>query len=135
MVECNYQITGLIWRLVPGTEAPYFGKWRFHMNFEELFAQTKEKFIQTDVSSVSGKLAIQINLTGEAEGTFYIEVKDGKLSIEPYEYIDRDVAITVSSKNFQKIAAGKLDPVMAFTVGKLKVDGDVGKALELKRFI
>lgn len=105
------------------------------MNFKELFTQTREKFIQTDVSSISGKLAIQINLTGEAAGTFYIEVKDAQLSIEPYEYIDRDVAITMDARDFRKIAAGKLDPVVAFTIGKLKVEGDVGKALELKRFI
>lgn len=105
------------------------------MSFQELFSQMREDFIRTDISSVSGKLAIQMNLTGEAAGTFYIEVKDGRLSIEPYEYIDRDVAITIDSKDFQKVAAGKLDPVMAFTTGKLKVDGDVGKALELKRFI
>lgn len=105
------------------------------MSFEKLFAQMREKFIKTNVDSVSGKLAIQMNLTGEAAGTFYIEVKDGKLSIEPYEYIDRDVAITIDSKDFQKVAAGKLDPVMAFTTGKLKVEGDIGKALELQRFI
>lgn len=105
------------------------------MNFEELFKQIKEKFIQTDVSSVPGKLAIQINLTGEPSGTFYIEVKDARLSIEPYEYLDRDVAITMNARDFQKIVSGKLDPVAAFTLGKLKADGDLGKALELKRFI
>lgn len=105
------------------------------MQFQELFQQLKDQFIQTDVSNTQGKLAIQVNLTGDPEGTFYIEAKDGKLSIEPYEYIDRDVALTVDAGDFVKMAKGKLDPVMAFTVGKLKVDGDIGKALELKKFI
>ena len=34
-----------------------------------------------------------------------------------------------------KIAKGKTDPVLAFTLGKLKVDGDIDKALVLKEFI
>lgn len=105
------------------------------MSFQEEFQTIREKFIKTNVEGIQEKLAIQINLTGEAEGTFYIEVKDGRLSIEPYEYYDRDVAITIDADDFRKVAAGKLDPVLAFTIGKLKVEGDVGKALELKKFI
>lgn len=105
------------------------------MKFEVFFKEVKDKLITTDVSDTPGKLAIQINITGEEEGTFYIEVLEGKLSIEPYEYNDRDVAITISGDNFKKLLEGKADPVLLFTVGKLKVDGDVGKALELKKFI
>lgn len=104
------------------------------MTFEEYFTSLKTRFIEKDVSQIPGKLAIQINLTGEPAGVFYIEVKDGILSIEPYEYNDRDVAITVSTKNFEKIIDQSLDPVLAFTIGKMKVEGDVGKALELKKF-
>ena len=37
--------------------------------------------------------------------------------------------------NFNKLIAGKLDPVAAFTLGKLKVDGDVGKAVEFSKIL
>lgn len=43
--------------------------------------------------------------------------------------------ITISDENFQKLIDGKLDPVAAFTFGKLKAQGDLGKALELKKLI
>lgn len=105
------------------------------MDFQTYFGQVREAIIDTDVSSIEGKLAIQINITNEAEGTFYIEVKEGKLSVEPYEYIDRDVSITISSDNFTNLMKGKADPVVLYTMGKLKVDGDIGKALELKKFV
>lgn len=75
-------------------------------------------------------LAVQVNLTDADPGVFYIEVKDHQLHIAPYEYHDRSCAITISMANFNKLIDGKLDPVMAFTLGKLKVDGDLGKALE-----
>ena len=34
-----------------------------------------------------------------------------------------------------KIAEGKLDPVLAFTMKKLKVEGNIDKALKLKGMI
>ena len=83
----------------------------------------------------SGKdfLAVQINITGKDSGVFYVEVKDGKISVEPYEYYDRQCAITMSMTDFNKLLDGKLDPVLAFTTGKLKIDGDVGKAVEFSK--
>lgn len=41
----------------------------------------------------------------------------------------------IDSKEFLKLVHGKLDPVFAFTVGKLKVEGDLGKALEIQKLI
>ena len=83
------------------------------MTFQELFQQVKSRFLGADVSQVSDPTRIQINLTGQAAGTFYVEMKGGHLAIEPYEYHDRDVEITISDENFQKLIDGKLDPVAA----------------------
>ncbi len=104
------------------------------MKFQELLATVKELATKVDAS---GKdfLAVQVNITGEDGGVFYVEVKDGRISVEPYEYNDRQCAITMDSKNFEKLIQGKLDPVLAFTLGKLKVDGDVGKALEFSKLV
>ena len=41
----------------------------------------------------------------------------------------------IDSKEFLKRVHGKLDPVFAYTVGKLKVEGDLGKALEIQKLI
>ena len=54
---------------------------------------------------------------------------------EPYEYYDRDVLFTCTYKTLSKIISGKSDPVAAFTLGKLKVDGSIEKALKLKDFV
>lgn len=80
-------------------------------------------------------LAVQVNITDRNPGVFYIEVKDHKTSIEPYEYHDRNCAISMTMDNFNKLIDGKLDPVAAFTFGKLKVDGDIGKALEFAKLV
>ena len=105
------------------------------MTFQEVFEEVKNTFMQADVSDYKDHLALQVNLTGEGEGAFYAELNNGVLHVEPYEYYDRDVIFNVNSKDFLKIVHGKMDPVLAFTVGKLKIDGDLGKALEIQKLI
>ena len=41
----------------------------------------------------------------------------------------------MNGTNLIKLINGKLDPVIAFTTGKLKVDGDISAALELTKFL
>lgn len=105
------------------------------MTYQELFEQVKMKFRKADVSGVREHLAFQFNITGEAAGSFYAEVRDGELYVEPYEYHDRDAAFTCSADTLLKLADRKMDPVAAFTLGRLKVDGDIGKALMLQKFL
>lgn len=105
------------------------------MTYEEIFKTIKDKFSGADVSGITEHLAFQFNITGEGSGAFYAEVKDGQLFVEPYEYYDRDALFTCSAEILLKIVNRKLDPVFAFTIGKLKVDGSIEKALKIKEFI
>lgn len=105
------------------------------MTYETFFAEVKETLMAADASGITEHLAYQFNITGEAAGIFYVEVKEGKLYVEPYEYYDRDVIFTCSAKTLKKIAKGKLDPLMAVTLQKLKVDGNIDKALKLKTLL
>lgn len=105
------------------------------MTFSEYFVSIKTTFMGTDVSDIKEHLAYQFNVTGEAAGIFYIEVKDGKLYIEPYEYYDRHVIFTGTAKVFTAIMTGKKDPVHEFLCFRLKIEGDFDKALKLKEII
>ena len=105
------------------------------MTYEEVFQKFKDTFKNADVSHVNEHLAYQFNIKGEGAGAFYAEVKEGKLYIEPYQYFDRDAAFNCTADTLFKIINGKLDPVLAFTLGKLKVDGSIEKALKIKELI
>lgn len=102
------------------------------MTYADMFSQVKAELMNADVSGIQEHLAYQFNITGDGEGIFYIEVKDGQLFVEPYEYFDRDVIFTCSARTLEKIARNQMDPVLAFTIGKLKVDGNFDKALKLQ---
>ena len=105
------------------------------MTYADMFSKVKVMFMDADVSDIHEHLAYQFNITGEAEGIFYVEVKEETLYVEPYEYFDRDAMFTCSAETLFKIAEGKTDPVLAFTLGKLKVEGNIDKALRLKELI
>ena len=105
------------------------------MTYESIVAAVRKKLSKADVSSIPGTLAFQVDVEGNAEGIFYIEIKDGQLHVEPYDYHDRNARLIINGTNLMKLVNGKLDPVLAFTTGKLKVDGDTNAAMELIRFL
>ena len=105
------------------------------MTYEEVVKKVKTAAKKADASSINEHVAFQFNITGEGSGAFYLEIADGKINVEPYEYYDRNALITSSADNIIKIMNGKMDPVVAFTLGKIKVEGDLGKALILKEII
>lgn len=105
------------------------------MTYEEIFAKAQSLFAKGDASGFDGDFAIQVNITGEGEGAFYIAYKNGALDVAPYEYHDRDAILFASAENFLKIAEGSLGAVPAFLSGKLKVEGSTDKALELDKLI
>ena len=103
------------------------------MTYEENFNKLKKILMKADVKKIDGELAFQFNIEGDGQGIFYVEVKDGQLNIEPYEYYDRDAMFIGTAKVFTKLAEGKLNPVLACKTGKLKVEGNLDKALEIQK--
>jgi putative sterol carrier protein len=102
----------------------------FEMTLANVIKEVKAKTADFQEGNYQGFLAVQVTLTDINE-VFYVEIKDGKLSIEPYEYNDRQANLMISSANFIKMINKKLNAVLAFTTGKLKIDGDIGKAQEM----
>ena len=100
------------------------------MTYEMIVEKAKELIDSFDFSKAKGHLAVEIEITGEGSGLFYIEINDGTADVQPYNYFDRDCRLTASAELLLKIVNGKADPVAAFTTGKLKVDGSIDKALE-----
>ena len=94
-----------------------------------IITELKERTASFDASG-RDFLAIQITLK-DLEESFYIEVKDGELSIEPYEYNDSQAKVIITSDNFIKLINGKLNAMVALTTGKLKIKGDLTKAKAL----
>ncbi len=105
------------------------------MTYQEIVSAVKEYCRDADLGDYKNHLAVEVAITGEGEGVFYIEAKDGKINVEPYNYNDRDVRLIAKADNFIAIAKGSLDPVKAFLTGRLKIEGSMEKALEFQKVI
>jgi len=61
---------------------------------------------------------------------------DGCLSLSgeaaTTEDLDADCTIVITKENFLELLEGKLDPMMAFMGGKIKIEGDMGVAMKLQ---
>ena len=105
------------------------------MTYESIVAAVRIKLSKADVSSIPGTLAFQVDVEGKAEGIFYIEIKDGQLHVEPYDYHDRNARLIINGTNLMKLVNGKLETAQASTTGKRKVDGDPNAAMQLIRLL
>lgn len=101
------------------------------MKYEELVDKVRKATKRTKLNKEAGHIAFQFNVTGEAEGAFYIEIADGKINVEPYEYYDRDVLIITSADVILKIVTGEINPISAYNDGLLMVYGSLEKLEKL----
>ncbi|MBM3502431.1 MAG: SCP2 sterol-binding domain-containing protein [Alphaproteobacteria bacterium] len=68
------------------------------------------------------------------DGVIYLDGASTPNSVSN-EDKDADCTIRISLENFLKLVEGDLNPTMAFMMGKLKVDGDMGLAMKLSKLM
>lgn len=106
------------------------------MTFIEAYEKIKAAMEKSNPAEIEGHLAIQVNINDEdAQGIMYIEVKEGQLYVEPYDYVDHDAILTASCKDIVRVMGGRLGFDKAVENGVFVVEGDDDKAAELKKLV
>ena len=90
----------------------------------------REKFAKKDVSKVNEKIAIEIKAYGEKEFYIYILIDDGKVTVEPWGYIDNDVHIDMPIADVVAVVNGKYDFVAKAISGDFYAIGCFTKLLK-----
>ena len=90
----------------------------------------REKFAKKDVSKVNEKIAIEIKAYGEKEFYIYILIDDGKVTLEPWGYIDNDVHIDMPIADVVAVVNGKYDFVAKAISGDFYAIGCFTKLLK-----
>ncbi|CAH0723193.1 unnamed protein product, partial [Brenthis ino] len=78
----------------------------------------------------------QFNVKGKEEGVWHLDLKNGDGTCgqgEPKH--PPDATLTMDSNNFADMFAGKLKATNAFMMGKLKIKGDLQKAMKLEKMM
>ena len=90
----------------------------------------REKFAKKDVTKVNEKIAIEIKAYGDKEYYIYILIDDGKVTVEPWGYIDNDVHIDMPIDDVVAVVNGKYDFIAKAISGDFYAIGSVTKLLK-----
>ena len=74
---------------------------------------------------------IQLNLSGDHAGNWYLAIKDQKFTVNEGVAPHPGLTVTANSADLLQIFSGQMDAMQAFMQGKLKVAGDMSLALKL----
>ncbi|PJF36780.1 MAG: hypothetical protein CUN49_03660 [Candidatus Thermofonsia Clade 1 bacterium] len=99
-------------------------------NVTEMFDKLRERF---NAEKARGDNAvIAFDLRGEGGGAFWLQVRDGALSLgEGTPPAEADAILRAEAADLMKIMGGELNPMMAFMSGKVKVERNMGIMMKL----
>lgn len=99
------------------------------LTYEDIVAKTAKKVLAADITKIVEPISAQIVVYGECDGIFYVEIRDGIISVMPYDYKNADIEIIANSTELAKIVDGKLNVYEAISSGSFNIYGDAGKAV------
>ena len=123
------------------------------MKLEKLMGQMQTRSYSTgpsnDVEAIMDKISGILNedlvkktdsvfsfsLT-DTKSEYFLDLKNGAGSCGAGKApVDADATLSMSSENFNKMFSGQLKPATAFMSGKLKISGNMGKAMKLEKLM
>ena len=90
--------------------------------FPELFAKIKEKLEKTDCTALTGRIAYEFHIS-DPDGVFYVEIHNGRMDVQPYDYHDHNGVFTASAATYEALCEGSLTPITAYAAGRMKISG------------
>ncbi|MBQ3785856.1 MAG: hypothetical protein II799_01130 [Lachnospiraceae bacterium] len=109
------------------------------MNNEEKYLEQVERFRNVyeyaDARNIFEHIAIQINVSGEGAGILYMEVADRAVTVEPYDYKDRDGEVFIEGS----FVVSFLESGMSFDEAReknlIRYVGNIKKLKTLKNLV
>ncbi|MCB9643401.1 MAG: SDR family NAD(P)-dependent oxidoreductase [Myxococcales bacterium] len=90
---------------------------------EEVFAKMPASFRPEKAEGTH--VVFQYALSGTGGGTWHVVVKDQTCNVQKGEHSAPTVTLKMSAQDFLRFVQGELDPMQAFTSGKLRISGDM----------
>ena len=109
------------------------------MNNEEKYLEHVERFRNlyeyADARNIFEHIAIQINVSGEGGGIFYLEVADRAVTVEPYDYKDRDGEIFIEGSYIPQFLESGLSLDEARERNLVRYVGNIKKLKTLRNLV
>jgi putative sterol carrier protein len=99
---------------------------------ESIFENLPNQFKSDQAGDYSA--TIQFDLSGDDGGQWYVVVSDGDAAVEKGAAADPTATIKMESGDFVDMMTGQLNPMNAFMMGKVKVEGDLNSVMKFQTF-
>lgn len=98
--------------------------------FEKIESKLSESLVERT------KAVFHFEVKGDEAGTWFLDLKSGGGRCGKGDGgVQPDAILTMEAKNFFDMFSGKLKPASAFMTGKLKISGDLQKAMKLEKLM
>ena len=104
------------------------------VGIDEMCKKLEKLVDKKKAAAVKANVAVDVKVWGWADETdrhFYIEIKDGALTISPFEYNAASFEAYISYDNMLQFLNGKLTLANAIASGALNANGNIPAALAL----
>mgnify|MGYP000535581844 CR=1 FL=1 len=105
------------------------------MTYQELVSKLKDTYQEKMLPKSANILPSNLTYREKPKVPMYLEIANGQLHVEPYEYYDRDILVTTSAADLLALAQGSLDILEAYQSGKISAEGNLAKALLLNEIV
>ncbi len=97
---------------------------------QDIFAAMPGQF---DAAKAGGfDATIQFDLAGDGGGQWYVNVADGKAVVTEGLHDEPVATIRMGASDFVDMMSGNLDPMNAFMMGKVRVEGDLNSVMKFQ---
>ncbi|MGN0670185.1 MAG: SCP2 sterol-binding domain-containing protein [Oscillospiraceae bacterium] len=104
------------------------------VGIDEMCKKLEKMVDKKKAAAVKTNVAVDVKVWGwedETDRHFYIEIKDGALTISPFEYNAASFEAYISYENMLQFLNGKLTLANAIATGALNANGNIPAALAL----
>jgi putative sterol carrier protein len=96
---------------------------------QAILARLQEAFQPERAAGVNA--AVQLNLSGEGAGTYYVKIADQALTGGEGAAENPRLTITANTRDLVGIFEGRVDAMSAYFQGRVQVQGDMGFAMQM----
>ncbi|HEX7066270.1 MAG TPA: SCP2 sterol-binding domain-containing protein [Bacillales bacterium] len=102
---------------------------------KEVF-QMIDAALKVDPSVTEGMNTVyQFNLTGNDGGTYQIIIEENSARAVEGTEKEPECTLEMDAEEYKDMVAGTINPTQAFMSGQLKIEGDMGLALQLQNIL